>query len=193
MNERGEREQLREADGRDGEDQARRAEEPADDRELDDRADDDRAGEADEEGEEVVEAGEEDEVDGERDGDEAEVALREVEDAVGAVDERHAEGDERAEHAEGDALDDEAPEVGAVVGVLAGEEDLLRDDDRDGRSEGACEPTSSAPTRSWAAAQRTVTKSFTGETMCGRPSPSPRSGTPSRRGRPSTRCRSSGA
>ena len=65
--ERAEREQLREADRRDGEDQARRAEEPADDRELDDRADDDRAGEPDEEGEEVVEAGEEDEVDGERD------------------------------------------------------------------------------------------------------------------------------
>ena len=139
--ERAEREQLREADRRDGEDQPRRAEEPSDDRELDDRADDDRAGESDEEGEEVVEAGEEDEVDGERDREEAEVALREVEDAVGAVDEGHAEGDEHAEHAEGDALDDEAPGVGAAVEFLAGEEDLLRDDDRDGRSERACEPT----------------------------------------------------
>ncbi len=161
--ERGEGEQLRDADGGDGEDEAWCAEEAAHERELDDRADDHRAGEADREREEVVEAGEEDEVDRERDGDESEVALREVEDAVGAVDERHAEGDERAEHADGDALDDEAPEVLAGVGVLAREEELLGDDDGDGRPEGGGEPLPSRRCRHLVAVQRTVTKSLTGE------------------------------
>ena len=100
-------EQLRQADGDDHQDQARRLREPADDRELDERAEHDRrrpsaSGTAIQKSQHRHG----DERDGEARGHRAEVGLGEVDDLVGPVDEREAERRERGERTDDDAVDD---------------------------------------------------------------------------------------
>ena len=106
---RGCREELRQADRRDGEDQARRAAEPADDADLDQRAQRDRGHQTDEERGPPAEAGAPDhQEDGERRRDQPQVAGGEVHDPVGPVDERDAEREQRREPADERALRDHA-------------------------------------------------------------------------------------
>ena len=111
-------EQLREADRGDREDEARRAGEPVDDRPLDDEAEEDRADQAEQEGDRVGEAGHPvgraargilgEQEDREDRGHRAEIALREVDDAVGAVDERESDREQRGERTDERALHDDA-------------------------------------------------------------------------------------
>ena len=105
-------EELRHADGDDGQDQARRLEEAPDEDELDDRAERDAGDDRDREREEVGHARAEDQQYAERCGDAAEVALGEVDDAVGAVDERDAERDKGGEAADDQSLDQHAERRG---------------------------------------------------------------------------------
>jgi hypothetical protein len=108
QHERGERKQLRQPDGGHREDQAGRAEEAADDHQLDDRTEHGRRHDADAEREEVVEPAERDEQVDERDGQHTEVGLGEVQDPVRPVDQRHPDGDERGEAADDDAAHHDA-------------------------------------------------------------------------------------
>ncbi len=110
--------ELRDADGRDGQHETRRAAEPVDERPLDDEAEEDRADEAEEEGDRIGEPGHPvrcaaRRVPGEQQDREdrrhrAEVALREVDDAVRAVDQREADGEQRGERSDQRALHDDA-------------------------------------------------------------------------------------
>jgi hypothetical protein len=98
-----EREQLRDADRRDREDQARGVLEPPDDPDLDDEAGADRRNETDGHRHPEVELPADDERRREDAGHGAHVALREVHDAVRAVDEHEAHRDERGQRAGDDA------------------------------------------------------------------------------------------
>ena len=104
--------ELGEADRRDGEDQAGRLAEPADDDELGEGADDDRADDPDAEPEPVVPAEPEHEHHDEGDRRHAHVGGGEVDDPVGAVDERDAERDQRDASAAERAVEDDAERRG---------------------------------------------------------------------------------
>ena len=101
---RGTGQDLRHADRDHGEDETRRAEEAADEDELDEPAKRDSRGQADRQGEEVGHAGVEDEQHRQRRRQTAQIALREVDDAVRPVDQRDPEGDEGGQATDDDAL-----------------------------------------------------------------------------------------
>ena len=98
-----EREQLQDADRRDGEQQARRLRETTNDQELGDGAEHERGEQADGYGGEERPFRADDQRRGQHRGESADLALREVDDAVGAVDEHQAHRDERRQRAEDEA------------------------------------------------------------------------------------------
>ena len=114
-------EDLGDADGGDGEDEARGGEEPADDGGIDERPRGERGGEADAEGEEVrqAEPGDHDGGDGGREP--ADLGLGEVDDPGRPVDEHEAEGGEAAQPAQHDA-EQHHPEGSAIGQGGAGDD-----------------------------------------------------------------------
>ena len=99
------REHLRQAQGRDGEEQAGRAGEPADDEELDGGAEDDRPEHAGARRQPKWPAGHGDEEVHEDDRRRAGVGVGEVDDAVGPVGEGHPDGDQGRRTADHEAVD----------------------------------------------------------------------------------------
>ncbi|QXC61234.1 hypothetical protein KSP35_23470 [Aquihabitans sp. G128] len=93
------RQQLRDAEGGHGEQQAGRAGEAADDRQLDHHAEHDRRGEAGGDADQVGHAGDGDQADHQGGGHRSQVALGEVQDPVGPVDEGEAQRHQRREQA----------------------------------------------------------------------------------------------
>ena len=114
-------EQLRQAERRDRDQQPRRLEEAADDRELDDRPDRESGEDPDRHSDEVGPAPRGHQHHDQHDGDGPHVGLGEVDEAVRPVRQRHAERDQRGEEADQDPADEDAERDP--------EEDLLDDED----------------------------------------------------------------